>query len=89
MSGNSIWPMLILKLPIAGTIGVVWWVVHHASEEPVAAGDDEHGGSKLRMDPHPRAPLPRRPRRGPHGAAPAPAPSRVRTVHARACQIER
>jgi hypothetical protein len=88
MTGTSIWPMLILKIPIAGMIGVVWWVVHHSSEEPLPAQDGD-GGSRLRADPHPRPPLPSRPRRDPHGAAPASAPSRVRIVHARGCKIER
>jgi hypothetical protein len=31
--------------------------------------------------------VPRAPRRGPHGAAPVPAPSRVRSVNARACKV--
>jgi hypothetical protein len=89
MTGTSIWPMLILKIPILVMIGIVWWVIHKSADEPLSAGDEGHGGSKLRADPHPRPRLPRKPRRGPHGTAPAPAPSRVRTVHARACKIER
>lgn len=89
MTGTSIWPMLILKIPILVMIGIVWWVIHKSADEPLPAGDEGDGGSKLRADPHPRPLLPRKPRRGPHGAAPTPAPSRVRTVHARACKIER
>ena len=39
--------------------------------------------------PHPARPLPRTPRRGPHGEPALPAPPRVRPVTARARELER
>ena len=49
----------------------------------VPDSSEEDGGSKALpagpLDPHPRSPLPRRPRRGPHGSPSPPAPARVRT----------
>jgi hypothetical protein len=50
-------------------------------EDRPDSGDDE-GGSKVlpgaTEDPHPRRPLPHRPRRGPHGSPSPHAPVRVR-----------
>jgi hypothetical protein len=49
-------------------------------EAPGSSEDD--GGSKALpggpLDPHPRSPLPRNPRRGPHGSPSPPSPPRVR-----------
>jgi hypothetical protein len=87
MTWTFIWLMLILKIPIAGLAWIVWWAIHQTDDEPLPVGDED-GGTKLRSNRHPRPPLPRKPRRGPHGAAPAPTPSRVRTVHARARKVE-
>jgi hypothetical protein len=87
MGWTFVYLMLILKLPIAGLLWLVWWAVHQedTQEEPVVKGDD--GGTR-KPRPHPRPPLPRRPRRGPHGApAPAP-PARTRTVLARGRRVE-
>lgn len=69
--------MVVLKIPIAALLYLVWWAIHQVPDtEPEAQGGD--GGSRRRV--HPRGPLPRSPRRGPHaGAAPAP-PPRTRTV---------
>jgi hypothetical protein len=79
--------MLILKLPIAGLLWLVWWAVHQDdTEEPVVREDD--GGSRRRRH-HPRPPLPRAPRRGPHGAPAPQPPARVRTVLARGRRLER
>jgi hypothetical protein len=84
------WAMLYLfvalKIPIAALCWIVWWAVHQEPEAADAPRDD--GGTKRR--PHPPRPLPRRPRRGPHGdPAPLP-PPRVRTrVTARARRVER
>ncbi|MBV9311476.1 MAG: hypothetical protein JOZ73_11620 [Solirubrobacterales bacterium] len=73
--------MLILKIPIAALIYLVWWAV---KQEPEQSSSDEDGGLKPRQRPHPPKPFPRRPRRGPHGdPAPMP-PARVRTTRARA-----
>ena len=82
------WAMLYLfvalKIPIAALCWIVWWAVHQTPETTEERGD---GGTKRR--PHPPRPLPRTPRRGPHGdPAPLP-PARVRVVTARARQLER
>lgn len=73
--------MVVLKVPIAALLYIVWWAVHQTpDEEPQPEAGD--GGSRRQA--HPRGPLPRTPRRGPHGApAPAP-PARTRSVVARA-----
>jgi hypothetical protein len=80
--------MLALKIPIVALICLVWWAVKQEPEpEPSAGGD---GGTKvppLAHHPrHPRRPLPRHPRRRPHGGGVVPAPPRVRSVVARARQ---
>jgi hypothetical protein len=53
-------------------------------DERSDSGSDDEGGSKVLtgapFDPHPRLPLPHRPRRGPHGSPSPPSPSRVRTT---------
>ena len=75
-----IWLMLVLKIPIVALLWIVWWAIH-AEPEPVQDTRGDDGGTKV--DRHPRRPLPRNPRRGPHGdRAPAP-PARTRTVLAR------
>ncbi|HEX8158860.1 MAG TPA: hypothetical protein VF526_15855 [Solirubrobacteraceae bacterium] len=91
MSATFIFLMVFLKIPIFGLLYIVWWAIH-ATPEPDAA-TDEDGGTKRPRDPsprypHPRPALPRNPRRDPHGAPPAPAPPRVRTVVARARRVE-
>jgi hypothetical protein len=70
------WLAVILKIPIAALLAIVWWAVR---QPPVAqAEEDGDGGS--RHDPHPRRRPPQPPRRGPH-ADPAPAPpDRVRVT---------
>ncbi len=69
--------MVVLKIPIVALLWLVWWAVHQTPDpEPGTGGD---GGSRQPRR-HPRGPLPRAPRRGPHGGAPAPAPPRTRTV---------
>jgi hypothetical protein len=90
VSATFIFLMVVLKLPIAGLLYIVWWAIH-AEPEPVAATSEDDGGSKQPHDPrprHPRPALPRPPRRGPHGTPPVPAPPRVRTVVARARRVE-
>lgn len=91
MSATFIFLMVVLKLPIAGLLYIVWWAIH-AEPEPAGATDDD-GGTKLPRTPrpqrpHPRPPLPRAPRRDPHGAPPVPSPPRTRTVLARARRVE-
>jgi hypothetical protein len=86
MTWTFIYLMLILKIPIAGLAWIVWWAIHQTDEDPVATREDD-GGNKRRPV-HPRRPLPRSPRRGPHGTpAPGP-PARVRTVLAQGRRIE-
>jgi hypothetical protein len=84
-----IWIVLVstlaIKLPI---IALMLWIPFRddeAMQAPDTPGSsEEDGGSKALpgspLDPHPRTPLPRWPRRGPHGAPPCPPPQRVRTA---------
>jgi hypothetical protein len=85
MTWTLIYLLLILKIPMAGLAWLVWWAIHQTDEEPATSEDD--GGSKPRRV-HPRRPLPRSPRRGPHGAPPPRPPARVRTVLAQGRRIE-
>jgi hypothetical protein len=71
-----------LKVPLLALCGLVWWAIHQV-DDPAQDGGD--GGAKRRQ--HPLGPLPRQPRRGPHGdPAPLP-PPRVRVLTARARQL--
>jgi len=77
----------LIKLPIAGLLLGIPFRYDEAMQSPEATDQDsseEDGGSKALpggpRDPHPRAPLPRTPRRGPHGSPSPPAPRRVRTT---------
>jgi hypothetical protein len=91
MTWGFIWLMLVLKIPIAALLYIVWWAVHQDTE-PDADADGGDGGSKVY--PHGdgnRPALPRKPRpRGPHGGPAMPAPRRTRTpVTARAKHAQR
>lgn len=69
--------MVVLKIPIALLLYLVWWAVHQVPDpEPETPGGD--GGSRRPL--HPRGPLPRSPRRGPHAGAPPAPPARSRTI---------
>jgi hypothetical protein len=71
-----IWMALVLKIPIAALLWLVWYAAK--MPEPVGVDEDD-GGSRRPERPHgPRTP-PRTPRRGPRHGAPLPAPPRVRT----------
>src|SRR3954452_25300767 len=70
---TGFWPifflLVVLKIPVLGSIWLVWWASKQAPE-PEAA-EDSGGGPRLRPRPQP----PSGPRRGPHGggaAAPLP-----------------
>jgi hypothetical protein len=78
MDWGFIWLMFILKIPIFGLFGIVWWAVRK-TDEPAAPPEDV----KVRPHPHPpsRARRPRRPR-GPHGDSVPLPPPRVRKVTA-------
>lgn len=74
--------MVVLKLPIAALLWIVWWAVHAEPEPTEDVQDKDDGGS--RRPPHPHKPLPRHPRRGPHGDPAPPPPARTRGVTAKA-----
>ena len=73
-----------LKVPLLALCWLVWWAIRAVPEDEEQPGD---GGTKRR--PHPLSPLPRTPRRGPHGDAAPPSPPRVRSAAARARELER
>lgn len=83
MSWGFIWLMLVLKIPLVALIWLVWWAVKQ-EPEPASESRDDDGGVKPLHQHHPRRPLPRHPRRGPHGDPALPPPPRIRTVQARA-----
>jgi hypothetical protein len=91
MAWGFIWLMFVLKIPIVMLLTIVWWAV---KQTPEPAGDGD-GGSRLPAAPephqHPRRPLPRHPRRGPHGPGDhaLPSPPRTRAVVARARSLDR
>jgi hypothetical protein len=74
----------LIKLPIAA---MMLWLPFRYDEAAYAPdvndSSEEDGGSKALpagpLDPHPRTPLPRKPRRGPHGSPSPGSPPRVRT----------
>ena len=76
--------MVILKIPIALLLYIVWWAVKQVPDdaEQPSGGD---GGSRTRRNPRGRRP--RGPRRGPHGAPVPTPPPRVRTVAARGRRV--
>ncbi len=89
-----LWLVLVLiglvKLVVASLM--LWlpfrWdaAMNAADDEPRSDSDDEGGSKALPgapADPHPRLPLPHRPRRGPHGSPAPPSPARVRRDPAR------
>lgn len=73
----------LIKLPIAA---LMLWIPFRYDEanqaQDVSDSSEEDGGSKALpagpLNPHPRSPLPRNPRRGPHGSPSPSAPPRVR-----------
>jgi hypothetical protein len=73
--------MVVLKLPILALFAIVWWAIKQKPEDAEASSGD--GGSLKPSSPHPRGPLPRSPRRGPHGEPAAPAPARMRVIGSR------
>ena len=77
MTWGFIWLMFILKIPILGLFGIVWWAVKQTGdpqgEQPVRPAPAPH--------PRSRVPRPRRPR-GPHGEPMPLPPPRTRPVTA-------
>ena len=81
MGWGFVWLMLVLKIPIAMLLYIVWWAIKQSDmEEQTPEGGD--GGT--RKPRHPRGPLPHAPRRGPHAEPQPPAPARIRSVVAKA-----
>src|ERR1700689_203882 len=84
----SLWVWILLlaaliKLPLAGLMLWIPYRYDESARSPEASdSSEEDGGSKALpggpLNPHPRTPLPRKPRRGPHGSPSLPAPARVR-----------
>jgi hypothetical protein len=85
MGWGFVWLMLALKIPVGLLLWLVWWAIKQTPDEAEQPSPGD-GGTKVR---HPRTPLPRHPRRGPHGDPTPAAPPRVRTVVARARTLER
>jgi hypothetical protein len=78
-----LWLMVALKIPIVALFLIVRWAVRQTPEE-WTGGDGGIGPTTGPLHPHhPRARLPRPPRRGPHGDPQLVPPSRVRTAVAR------
>jgi hypothetical protein len=73
------WLALVLKLPIAALLYIVWWAVR---EPPAPEPGDGDGGSR-RDGHHPRLRPPEPPRRGPHANPRPHSPERVRGVSGR------
>ncbi len=79
-----VWVLLLaalIKLPIAA---LMLWIPFRYDEaaypDPSDSSEDEGGSKALPggpLNPHPRTPLPRHPRRGPHGSPTS--PPRVRS----------
>jgi hypothetical protein len=65
---EGFWPifflLVVLKIPVLGSLWLVWWASKPASE-PEAAGESDGGFRRWRPQPI----NPRGPRRGPHGGA--------------------
>ena len=70
--------MVVLKIPILGLFGIIWWAIKQTPEEAEDASGS--GGSLKPRSPHPRSPLPRAARRGPHGDPAVSAPDRMRVT---------
>jgi hypothetical protein len=80
-----LWLFLALKVPLVSLCWLVWWAIRAVPEPEEAPPPGGDGGQRVSGPRrHPRPPLPRLPRRGPHGDQALPAPRRVRSVRARA-----
>lgn len=88
MTWGLIWLMLVLKIPVAALLYLVWWAIRQEDEpEP---GSDGDGGTKVHPRPDHRGRRPRRPRpRGPHGEPMPTSPARSRTTIVRSRDPER
>jgi len=85
MEWTMFFMFVALKVPLIALALLVWWAIRQVDDPAQDTGDD--GGARRR--PHRLGPLPRTPRRGPHGdPAPLP-PPRVRITTVRARELER
>jgi hypothetical protein len=85
MTWGFLWLMLVLKIPIAALLYIVWWAIKQSDMEEIQPSDG-NGGTKV--PPHqPHAGRNPR-RRGPHGDSVVPSPPRVRTTVARSREPE-
>ena len=75
------WLAVMLKIPIAMLLYIVWWAVKDPPVVEAEGGDG--GGSDRDPWPSPHRPRPRPPRRGQHADTRPSSPARVRTVHGR------
>jgi hypothetical protein len=82
MGWTMLYLFVALKLPILAAGWLIWWAVH---QEPDPTDDRGDGGSRTR--PHPVPPLPRPPRRGPHGDGAYHPPPRVRPPEPRVRRV--
>jgi hypothetical protein len=69
------WLIVVLKVPIAALLYIVWWATR---EPPLPEADSGDGGGGITLDPHPRLHPPQPPRRGPHAGRRPDAPRRTR-----------
>jgi hypothetical protein len=69
------WLILVLKIPIAALLYIVWWAIR---EPPQPEADSGDGGGGITRDPHPRLHPPQPPRRGPHAGRAPRSPRRTR-----------
>jgi len=77
---DGYWPifflLVILKVPAIAMIALLYWAAKNEPENGLIEGDEGDGGQR-----RPRSPLPRGPRRDPHGGGSLkPSPPRVRTA---------
>jgi hypothetical protein len=79
MEWTMFFMFVALKVPLLALCWLVWWAIHQ-TDDPI---DDSSGEGGSRRRPHRPGPLPRAPRRGPHGDPEPPSPPRVRTAAAR------
>jgi hypothetical protein len=75
-----IWLVVVLKIPVLALFLLVRWAIGQTPE----TAPEQDGGIGPRSRPlhphHPRARLPRSPRRGPHGDPSRTSPPRIRTI---------
>ena len=76
MGWTFFYMFVILKIPVAFALWLVWWATR--APEPDQQPSDDDGGS--RRHPHPRGRPPTPPRRGPHAEPPPLPPQRTRVA---------